>query len=621
MIGNAIALMALALYLFSCANPGAGPTGGPRDSIAPVVLSTVPEPFATNYNGRQIEINFDEYIVADNLPATMVISPPLAEKTEARTRGKSIVIKIDEDLVPGRTYSVDFKDGIKDYNEGNVLEGFRMLFSTYDKIDTLRIKGYLLDAFTLEPVENAIVTLYSINHDSVFQTMRPDFIAKPDDDGFFLFDNLPANEEYRLFGLIDADKDLKYSQESEKVAFIDSVLVPEARYIEKVDTLFEENDTIISKGYTEFTPDPVNAYLFEHDQFNQYIDAAGRDKKDHMLLTFGESLTDSFKYELVGHNTDGWSYVEYGINRDSVDIWITDTTLVNTDSLYLSILYTSTDTLDRFVSMSDTLDMFHKTKDKSKKNKGNTVEERSDSIIQPELFAFSTNLTSGTFDLNSRLMLVAPSPVFYLPDSTVKLEVQVNDSTFKPVPFDLEKIKQSKRKYEIGFEVEENSTYQLEVDSASVSTLTGIYNEPFRMKFTSRELGYYGAVMLNIDGFSGPAIIQLLEDGKDEKLVKQMDTVVVAGKELKLSYLSPGQYRVKLIDDRNKNGRWDTGDYEKGILPERVYYLPKVLEVKSNWEIKEPWLIDSSKPGPKEIFINKSNKEEESGNRQAGRRR
>jgi hypothetical protein len=612
MIGNAIVLLALALYMFSCANPGAGPTGGPRDSIAPVVLSTVPQPFATNYSDREIEINFDEYVVANNLASSMVISPPLAKKTDVRTKGKSIIIKIDEDLIPGRTYSVDFKDGIKDYNEGNVLEGFRMLFSTYDKIDTLRIKGYLLDAYTLEPVENAIVTLYSINHDSVFQTMRPDFIAKPDKDGFFLFDNLPADDEYRLFGVIDADKDLKFSQETEMIAFIDSVLVPEAKYIEKVDTLFEENDTIISKGYTEFTPGPVNAYLFEHDQFIQYLDVAERDKKDHMLLTFSESLTDSFQYELVGQITDDLSYVEYGINRDSVDIWIADTALVNTDSLYLSVMYTSTDTLDRFVSITDTLDMFFVAKEESKKIRGRSSnEERNDSIKQPELFSFSSNLASSTLDLNRRLMLVAPSPVNVLPDSAINFEIQVNDSTFKPVAFKLEKLEKSKRKYEVGFEVEENSTYRLEVDSASVSTLTGIHNEPFRMKFTSRELGYYGAVMLNIDGFSGPAIIQLLKDGKDEKLVKQLDTVVVAGSELKLSYLSPGQFRVKLVDDRNENGQWDTGDYEKGILPERVYYLPKILEIKSNWEIEESWPIDSVKPGPKEIFINKANQEEE----------
>lgn len=616
MIGKAIVLLTLAHYMFSCANPGAGPGGGPRDSIAPAVLSTVPGPYATNFNDRQIEINFDEYVVANNLASTMVISPPLAEKTDVRTKGKSILIKLDEDLVPGRTYSIDFKDGIKDYNEGNVLEGFRMLFSTYDKIDTLRIKGYLLDAFTLEPVENAIVTLYSINHDSVFQTMRPDFIAKPDKNGFFLFDNLPANEEYRLFGLIDSDKDLMFSQETEKVAFIDSVITPKANYIARIDTLFEENDTIISEGYTEFLPGPVNAYLFEHDQFIQYIDDAERDKNDHMLLTFGESLTDSFKYEMVGQKDNTWSYVEYGTKKDSVELWITDTTLVNTDSLYLAVTYTSTDTVDQFISITDTLDMFFMAKEKAKSKSRGRNEEEKDTVAPPELFSLSSNLTSSTFDLNSNLVLIAPSPVQSLSEQAVKLQVQVNDSTYNPVDFNLHKLKKSERKYRIDFKVEENSTYQLEVDSASVLTLTGIPNKPFQMKFNSRELGYYGAVILDISGFSGPAIIQLLEDGKDEKLVMQMDTVVAGEKDLMLSYLSPGNYRVKLIDDRNNNGQWDTGNYEKGVLPERVYYLPKVLEIKSNWEIKESWQIDPAKPGPKEIFINKANEQEEIRSRQ-----
>ena len=264
-----ILIVAIVTYIFSsnsCANQGVGPTGGDKDTIVPVIVNSKPNPFETNYTGNEIQLTFDEYVVNDNLNSKLVVSPPLAEKVSIKIKGKSIVVKINEDLIPDRTYSIDFKNGIKDYNEGNILEGFRMLFSTYDEIDTLRIEGYLLDAFTLEPVENAMATLYSFDNDSLFSTLSPDFIAKADDKGYFLFDNLPEGE-YKLYGLVDGDNNLIFSQDTEQIAFVDSILSPSVEFINQIDTIFHDNDTIISNGYLEYYPKHQYNLLFFQDYF------------------------------------------------------------------------------------------------------------------------------------------------------------------------------------------------------------------------------------------------------------------------------------------------------------------------------------------------------------------
>lgn len=586
------------LFGNSCANPGAGPEGGPRDSIAPVVESMVPANYSTNFKGKEITVTFDEYVVMDNLQTKLVVSPPLAEKPTIKTKGHGISIKINEDLIPDRTYSIDFKDGIKDYNEGNKLESLRMLFSTYDKIDTLHIEGYLVDAFTLDPIENSIATLYTLEDDSIFSTLRPDFIARTDDKGYFLFDNLPEGK-YKLYGLVDADRNLFFSQDAEQVAYIDSFLYPDAKFIEKIDTVFAEEDTLINyTGYTEFSPGQVNMFLFVHDYYNQFPVKSDRDVADRMTLSFNETLTDSFRFELIGApSPEEWSYVEFNEEHDSLSIWITDTTLIRTDSLYLKITYTGLDSLQNFETKIDTLKMFYIKKEAKGKPK---KKEEAKEVDPVEMFEFTSNLKANNFDLNSEIVMEAPSPIESFNDTIVKVFTAINDSTFEEVPFKLSFIEDSKRKFKVSFELKEATSYTLEIDSASVNTLSGIQNLGFSSKFKTQKLDYYGNAIFNISGIEEPYILQLLKNSKEEAVVK-FEQCKADQKEITFNYLAPGKYKVKLIVDANQNGKWDPGSIDLKIQPEKVYYFEKIINIKSNWDLKEDWSIEPGKFTPKKL--------------------
>ena len=47
------------LFSNSCANPGSGPGGGPRDTIAPVIVNMIPQPYETNFSGNEITFTFN----------------------------------------------------------------------------------------------------------------------------------------------------------------------------------------------------------------------------------------------------------------------------------------------------------------------------------------------------------------------------------------------------------------------------------------------------------------------------------------------------------------------------------------------------------------------------------
>ncbi|MBN2807646.1 MAG: Ig-like domain-containing protein [Prolixibacteraceae bacterium] len=596
--------VALMLWTQGCANPGAGPDGGQKDSIPPVITNMVPQPYATNVSNNELIIGFDEYVVQDNLSAKMVISPPLANKPSIKMKGKSIHIKFTEDLIPNRTYSVDLKDGIKDYNEGNKIKSIRMLFSTYESIDTLRISGYLVDAFTLSPVKDAFATLYTLDVDSVFSTLRPDFIAKTDEKGFFLFDNLPEGA-YKLYGLTDIDNNLMFSQASEKIAFIDSFLLPSARFIQASDTIFEENDTILAPGYVAYLPDDVYARIFEQESFRQYIIQSKRESRDHLFLTFNESLTDSFQYSLLNMDEASMATeLEYSSNRDSLNIWLTDTMLILQDTLFLHLLYTGRDSLNQPIMVNDTLRMVYSSKTDKGKSKNKSAEETHEN----ELFTFKSNITSNNFDLNKMIQLEAPSPVAVFDSTMLTFMKLLNDSVKEPVSFSFKVLENSNRKYIISYEPEEATRYQLVIDSGLVQTRSGIPNKVFDEVFKTQKADYYGTAIIDISGIEGQAILQLLQHSNNETIVAEQK-VEPGTKTITFAYLRPASYRLKLIEDLNGNGRWDTGNLDQRQQPEPVYYYQNVLNVKSNWEIKENWMIESGKISVKAYEETKKNRE------------
>lgn len=591
-------LLVIAAFIYtvaspSCANQGVGPEGGLKDSIPPSIVSMMPVDKQTNFTGNQLEVTFNEYITLDNISQKLMISPPLAEKPTIKTKGKSIQVKFNEDLIPTRTYSVDFQNSIKDYNEGNKLESFRLLFSTYDKIDTLRISGYLLNAFNLEPVENAIALLHTVETDTAFSTMRPDYIAKADEKGFFLFDNLSAGK-YRLFGLVDGDNNLKYTTELEQLAFYDSLIEPKTIFIEKIDTIYKEKDTIVSKGYNEYLPGLVFPKLFLTETYSQFIASNKRPERDFMQFTFSESLTDSFNIELVKHDsTSNWSYIEFGKERDTVSVWITDTLISNKDSLYFALHYEVTDSTKQFVSKHDTLKMFYAPPKQVKGKKDGQ------STRKTEPFAFSSYVAPNNFDFFKPVIVEAPFPIDSLDGSKVHV-FQLVDTLKNPVQFTLKLMENSKRKYHIAFDLKENSSYSIVIDSAATHTLNHVPNNVYELNFKTQKAEFYGTFILDLSGINGRKILQLLKNSKDEE-VDQEFMLDENTQKAKLNYLKPGKYKVKLILDPNGNGKWDTGNYRLKTQPEQVFYFSKVIEIRSNWELKESWAIDPATMNQKEL--------------------
>jgi hypothetical protein len=376
-VGRAAAFILAAAYLFfgSCARQVA-PTGGLRDSAAPVALRMSPPNNTVNFAGRRAVVVFDEFITLKALSVNLTVSPPLENQPEVKLSGKKLIIDFSGcNLRDSTTYSIDFGESITDFTEGNILHGFRYILSTGPVIDSLRITGRILDAFTKEPVNKGVAMLHSDLTDSAPALKLPDYIAKPNSKGVFEFTNLRAGS-FRLLALDDANSNLLYDLPSERVAFCDSILTPSATNSVWRDTTYSGSDigyhvhadgsfhpdsvsvdSVVAYSKTVFLPGPIELLMFQPETRAQYIKGFERPRKEKAIFAFNQALFgDSVSVRFRDSIYSGAETISYLNNAsDTLSLWLRDSLLLAVDTLSFLVTYTRFDSVNNPFSHTDTV--------------------------------------------------------------------------------------------------------------------------------------------------------------------------------------------------------------------------------------------------------------------------
>lgn len=595
---KSVVLLLLGASLFylifntSCASQGM-PTGGIKDTIPPVVVKTIPSLRGTNYNGSDLRFTFDEFIIQEGIGEKLVISPPMKKKPVIKMKGKTLIVEFPQDLKKETTYSIDFKDGVADNNEKNPIEDLRFSFSTGSTYDSLRVTGYVKDALNQEPVENVLVALYRQTDYTFFTDSIPDYIGRTDKEGLFLIDNV-AQGSYRLYALKDADNSLNYNQPTEKLAFADSLITPSAKYVAESDTIIKGNDTIAVFGYVDYSPGPRYLMMFEEETFDQFLDSYKRNQANKCDFFFSETLSDSFRINLIKPvPTKDWSFMEANLKRDSMTVWITDTLISNRDTLQFELKYEMLDSLSQLMMKTDTVELiYQRPKAPKQKKKKNEVAEIPTILL-------STNIQASGHDLYQKIKIEAPEPLTSFDTSMIRL-YSVEDSVKTLLPIVVEKDTNSIRKYFIEHHWEPDADYQLQIDSAAARNIYGNPSMKVDQKFRTQKEDFYGKIIMDISNLNGPAIVQLLTNDETEKVLQKI--LILEDGKIEFPFLKPEKYKIRLIIDSNKNGKWDTGYLVESRQPEQVMYFPKIIKVRSNFEYKESLKMDYKPILKKELF-------------------
>ena len=590
----------LALLMVACANIGR-PEGGARDELPPVYVRSTPAMGARNVDRQRLDVWFDENIQLDDAFNKVIVSPTQTTPPTVRSVGRHLYVELRDSLQPDATYTIDFADAIKDLNEGNILDGFAMDFSTGADLDTLRISGMVLAARNLEPAQGMTVGIYSNPTDTSITKVQLERIARTNQYGQFTVRNLkPGN--YAVYAINDVNRDHKWDR-SEDVAFLGTLVSPSVEAITVNDTLRSQDlaDSIVTRPGVHYMPDDILLTWFNEDYKSQYLKDHDRPERRKVTLGFAAPSDTLPTLTIVGGPMDGRDFtsmtvLEKNADNDSLIYWMRDSALMAIDSLQLNVRHQFTDTLDQLVWQNDTIRFFFR--DPKQKKKKKKEGEEADSI-PPRVPLDLRVSTPAQHEIYAPLQMHSATPIATVDTLGIHLEMTadtvwhaaalgaLHPDSINPV-LDLV----------LDFDRQPGMKYRLTVDSAAVTDIYGLHNNVLEHEFTVKMPEEYSSVAFTITGTDTvPVVVELLNQNDNPVQTRMLRGTHHAT----FGYLTPGTYFARLFIDANGNGKWDTGNITDSIQPEEVYYYGKKLDLRANWDVEQSWNIyelalDKQKP-------------------------
>ena len=570
--------------LFRCANVMA-PTGGPKDVTPPEIVKAVPPNHSPNFTGNKFSLTFDEFVQLKEINKQLLISPPMVHLPDFRIRKKTLIVRFNEPLKPNTTYSVFFGDAIQDVNEGNPLHNFTYVFSTGKEIDSLSMRGKVVNARDLKPEKGVYVMLYKNDNDTVpFDSLplrvKPYYLSKTDKNGKFFFSGL-ADTSYLIFALKDENYSLTYDQPGEEIAFLDSLVTPQYRPKPEIDTvlldsltkglpsdsagliadsLWKAADSIADSKLTLY-----QLYLFREAPKVQRVEAISLVRPNTIRFVFHIPARNITVRSLRYHPESVWYQSEWNKSRDT---------------LYWFLRLPHPDTLDLLVmNGKDTLEDKHLRVIPHQRLPGKKRKKQEKKKVI--YLSWKANHT-GNIKPGERLVFTFDQPVKKIIDDSVLL-IQDRDSVWHPAYSFLDDLH---RKVYFPLKIKDGSTCKLIIPDSAVIDWNGFYNKRIVLTLQAKPLKDYGEINMTVHPKqTGHYIFNLLSAKGDPVAVSYFASPTT----LHFTRMNPGKYRFRIIFDSNGNKKWDPGNYLEKRLPEKVIYYGKTIQLRANWDVNESW--------------------------------
>ena len=569
----------------SCANTTTPPSGGPKDTIPPLITKIYPLEGQTNVPRQKTKLilTFDEYVTVKD-PKSLFLSPPLEKAPKFKLQNKSVVVFFENDLDSNKTYTLDVTNAIADNNEGNMFPGYTLVFSTGERIDSMVVTGVVQDCNTLNPIKGATVMLYKDHADSAVFLHRPDAAVKTDDWGFFCIRNI-QDTVYRLYAIIDENNNNIYEPETEKIAFIDTLIQPLTKVNDTLPELqkFDMKDTVCCLARnTEY-----ELNIFREKPTKQLIVNKERVGERTAYITFMAPYAqiDSIWIKGVPANR---LITQFNLQQDSLEIWVNDPK-PQPDTLYLNVNYMKTDTLGMLNSFTEEIKLpkpkklAAKTPKKDIKKEDTlavfTVDAKPENIEQYGFVVeFKYPLVSDAFDSLSFKSINPRQQEEQMKYSVEKDSLNLRKYIIKPTD-----------KFQPGYE------YILKMPHRKFRDINGFYNDSLEVKVSLPKDDKLSTMMLNMNNVGNKYIVDLLDEKKSKTL---RSYIIDKDQTLIFPYLRAGKYSIRITEDVNKNGLVDTGNVLEKRQPEKVLFyklengeslidIPEMTELEQNIDLAE----------------------------------
>ena len=577
-------ILGMTIFSHSCANTTTPPTGGPKDTIPPVITEIFPAMGQTEVpvHKTELRIMFNEYVTVKD-PKSLFLSPPLEKAPKFKLKGKGVVVYFESDLDSNKTYTLDLTNAIADNNEGNMFPGFTLVFSTGSVIDTMMVTGIVQDCNSLKPLKGATVMLYKDQADSAVFLKRPDAAVKTDEWGFFCLRNI-QDTVYRVYAIIDENNNNMYDPETEKIAFIDTLFQPVRYVIDSLPELqkYDMKDTLHCLARTT----EVELNIFREKPSKQMIVNRERVGERTAYITFMApyaQIDSIWIRDVAAENL----ITQFNIMQDSLEIWVNDPR-PQPDTLFLNVRYMKTDSLGMLNPFTEELKLLKPKKSPGKSSTRDikkedtlavfTLEAKPETVEQYGFtIEFAYPLVESAFD-SLVFRSINPRQQETFGKYTV-LQDSLNLRKYIITPTE---------KLQPGYE------YFLKVPHRKFRDINGFYNDSSEVKITLPNDDKLSTLYLGLSNVHNKYIVELLNEKRD-KVLRQY--IVEGDQTLIFPYLKAGKYSIRITEDLNRNGIVDTGILLERKQPEKVRFykledgtflidIPEMMEIEQSLDVQ-----------------------------------
>ncbi len=569
----AVLVLGVMMFPSGCANTTTPPSGGPKDTIPPVLLKTSPLPGTVNVptHKTQIKFTFDEYVVVKD-PSNIFLSPPLEKKPKYKMQGKTLVVTFESDLDSNTTYTLDITGAVADNNEGNFFEGFTLAFSTGSQLDSMGVTGLVQDCNSLKPIKGATVLLYKDHADSAVFLHRPSAAAKTDEWGFFSLRNI-QDTLYRVYAIKDANGNNIYEPDQESIAFLDEPFRPKTVFNDSLYEFkkFNMKDTALCLARKT----DVELNVFREKPSKQFIVKKERVGLRTAFLTFMAPDAQVHSMKIKGLPAEKL-ISQFNPQKDSLELWVNDQRKMP-DTLQLLINFDKTDTLGKLVPTEETVKLALSKElraELQKSSRRDVKHEDTIAVFKSEVDPANVEQYGFRFEFKYPLIQEAWDSLTFWSvnprqqEKTEKYTVTRDSNNLRiytVMPTD--KLMQ-------GFD------YHLKLPHRKFRDVNGYYNDSTEVKVTLPTDEKLSSISLELSHVQkNRYIVELLSEKRD-KVIRSF--IVDSDQTVLFPYVKAGKYCIRITEDRNGNGLVDTGQVLEHRQPEKVKFF----------KIEDQFLID-----------------------------
>lgn len=598
-LSAAIVLLFGAALLTKCASTMT-PTGGPKDTIPPVIVLMQPDNFTTNIDTLhppKIYVEFNEYVQIKDQQKELYTSPAMKKKPSVVRRGRGIVVTIKDTLRPNTTYAINFGSSIQDNNESNPLHSMRYVFSTGDEIDSMYMSGYTADSYKADSVSKSFIYFFIADSvekptewDSTMFKYKPHVIARAEKNGIFIAQNLKP-VDYRIYAFEDTNNNMEYEPSVDQIGFLDSTYNP----------LTMPGFSIWFDSLRHYPSADPQLYfrMFMDKKFARHtLSGQERVNRHKAILYFGAPNPDVKEILFDSIPSDRVIYDPQTVGKDTVALWFDMAPEELPDTIKGTIRYLKHDSINNLVESTDKLRLaWVKVETKEEREERERLEKEREKAakagtewVEPEVpNPFKITIpSSGDFHKDKHVDIEFDFPLTKFDSAVITLKMTTEQIT-EPQDVEFHFIQDSinRRKFQLRADWQPLAKYELLMPAGVFENVAHEQNDTIKCSYTGSDPAKFAKVNINLKSSKDQAryILQLTNaQGKTQKQIRNATTGSYT-----MEYVTPGDVILRVVEDLNGNGKWDSGDMVAMRQPERteIYKNEEGLETiatKENWE-------------------------------------